>query len=106
MKPRDRKILRQFAGKVREFLPDAEIRAFGSRARGDAHPGSDFDICIVSDALEDKELRSKVRLAAWEVGFEHEIMITTVEFNRYMFDEGMWSESDIVEAIKEEGVEG
>jgi predicted nucleotidyltransferase len=36
MKPSDRKILKQFAERVRAIFPEARIWAFGSRARGDA----------------------------------------------------------------------
>ncbi|MBM5818037.1 MAG: nucleotidyltransferase domain-containing protein [Cyanobacteria bacterium K_Offshore_surface_m2_239] len=43
-------LLRQLAAEIREEIPEAEVRLFGSRARGDARPDSDIDLLItVSD---------------------------------------------------------
>jgi predicted nucleotidyltransferase len=43
-------LLRQLAAEIREEIPDAEVRLFGSHARGDARPDSDIDLLItVSD---------------------------------------------------------
>jgi predicted nucleotidyltransferase len=43
----DRKILKAFSGWGHERFPDARIRAFGSRAKGQATWESDFDKFIV-----------------------------------------------------------
>ncbi|MEB3290787.1 MAG: nucleotidyltransferase domain-containing protein, partial [Leptolyngbya sp.] len=49
MEIRDHQILKEFSANVRQQFPDAQIWAFGSRARGNAQPDSDFDICVVVD---------------------------------------------------------
>jgi predicted nucleotidyltransferase len=42
--------LRQMAAEIRAEIPDAEVRLFGSHARGEARPSSDVDLMItVSD---------------------------------------------------------
>ena len=42
--------LRQLAAEIRAEIPEAEVRLFGSHARGDARPDSDIDLLItVSD---------------------------------------------------------
>ena len=42
--------LRQMAAEIHAEIPDAEVRLFGSHARGDARPSSDVDLMItVSD---------------------------------------------------------
>lgn len=43
----DRRMLHEFAARVRERQPHARVWAFGSRARGDAAPDSDLDLCVV-----------------------------------------------------------
>jgi len=46
----DEALLRQMAAEIREEIPEAEVRLFGSWARGDARPDSDLDLLItVSD---------------------------------------------------------
>lgn len=43
-------LLRQMAAEIREEIPEAEVRLFGSHARGNARPDSDIDLLItVSD---------------------------------------------------------
>ena len=43
-------LLQQIASEIRAEIPEAEVRLFGSHARGDARPGSDIDLLItVSD---------------------------------------------------------
>ena len=42
--------LRQMAAEIHAEIPEAEVRLFGSHARGDARPSSDVDLMItVSD---------------------------------------------------------
>ena len=40
-------LLRQMAAEIREEIPEAEVRLFGSHARGDARPSSDVDLMII-----------------------------------------------------------
>ena len=40
-------LLRQMAAEIREEIPEAEVRLFGSHARGDATPSSDVDLMII-----------------------------------------------------------
>jgi predicted nucleotidyltransferase len=39
-------LLRQMAAQIREEIPGAEVRLFGSHARGQARPDSDIDLLI------------------------------------------------------------
>ncbi|MFN9644791.1 MAG: nucleotidyltransferase domain-containing protein [Cyanobacteriota bacterium] len=39
-------LLRQMAAEIRQEIPEAEVRLFGSHARGDARPDSDIDLLI------------------------------------------------------------
>ena len=36
------------ATSIRQLIPGAEVRLFGSRARGDARPDSDIDLLITA----------------------------------------------------------
>jgi predicted nucleotidyltransferase len=39
-------LLRQMAARIREEIPGAEVRLFGSHAQGQARPDSDIDLLI------------------------------------------------------------
>ncbi|WKN46121.1 nucleotidyltransferase domain-containing protein [Tunicatimonas pelagia] len=67
-------IITQIGQAVRRAEPNAEIILFGSRARGDARPDSDWDVLVLLDgkvtlAREQKIYRliGKVELATEEV---------------------------------------
>ena len=99
----DRTILNQFATKVRQQSPDAQIWAFGSRARGDARPDSDLDICVVVGSLE-PTVKKTISHIAWEIGFHHERLITTVKYSRKQFSQGPCAISPLVQTIRREGI--
>jgi predicted nucleotidyltransferase len=103
MRSSDRKILNQFAARVRALFPEARIWAFGSRARDDAEPDSDMDICIVVEDYSD-EADDQISHVAWEVGFEHDVLITTVVYSAGQFERGPLSFSPLVRAVRREGV--
>jgi len=55
----------------------AEVWFFGSRARGDYAPDSDYDVLIVLDSGDDSQVRDDVRLLAARVSLEHDVLINT-----------------------------
>ena len=103
MQERDRQIFMEFADRVRSRYSSARLWAFGSRARGLAQQDSDLDVCVVLERL-DASIRETISDMAWEVGFEHDVLITTVVFANDMFDHGPASASPLVRTILEEGV--
>ena len=103
MKQEDRQVLEQFALRIRQRYPEARIWAFGSRVRGEAAPESDLDICVVIDELDEKADRF-LSDAAWETGFESDILISVIPFSLKEFDAGPLSVSPLVRIIKQEGV--
>ncbi len=103
MSARDRHVLEIFAARLREHFPDADIWGFGSRARGDATKESDLDVCVVVEGLKHAD-RQTIRYIAWEVGFEHEMLVSTVIYSKDEFEYGPYSESPLVLNILQEGV--
>ena len=105
MSPEDRAILEKFARQIRGQYPQADIRAFGSRARGTAEIDSDLDVCIVLPEVN-RDADRWVRNVAWEIGFDNDRVITTLVIDLQEFLRGPLSESTLVEAIRREGVAG
>jgi len=103
MTEHDHRIFAIFAARVRQHFPAARIRAFGSRARGDATWESDLDICVVLEQLT-SDGRDVIGHIAWEVGFEHELLIMPICFTNEEFERGPMSESTLVMNILQEGV--
>lgn len=103
MTDRDRQILKTFCILVRQQFPEAQIWAFGSRARGDAQPDSDLDICVVVDDLNYNTWKA-ISHAAWEIGFENDVLITTVKYSRQQFESSPYSASPLIKNIINEGI--
>ena len=99
----DLNVVEKFANRLRATYPMARIWAFGSRTRGEGTADSDLDLCLVLERI-DAEIRSRISEIAWEVGFERDVLISTIVFSDEIFDHGPASASPLVKTIREEGV--
>jgi predicted nucleotidyltransferase len=72
-------IIETIKSTAHEYLPDAEVMLFGSRARKDERSDSDYDILLVTKtSLTPKEklpLRTKIRKALLSLGIRSDILI-------------------------------
>ncbi len=100
---RDRNILSHCSSLVRQRFPEARIWAFGSRTTGLATEESDLDVCVVVNRLDDGVDRAIMDIA-WQVGFDHDVIISTVTYSVQEFDRGPCSESTLVQNVLNEGV--
>ena len=96
-------ILEEFGKKVRSVYPKAQIWAFGSYVRGTATAESDLDICVVIPQMHPED-RLAISDMAWEVGFAHDLHISTVVFSDIDFVHGPVSASPLLDGIRSEGV--
>lgn len=99
----DAKLFEEFSAKVRAQFPDAKIWAFGSRARGDAHEGSDLDICVAL-AVVTPEIKERIRYISWEISYESGVLLTSIIFEEERMRKGPLSKSTIVNTILREGI--
>lgn len=62
-----------------------DIILFGSRARGDSSPDSDYDILLLVDN-ETKEIENKIFNTSCEIGWRNNVIITVFVHNKVYFD--------------------
>lgn len=69
MKQHDEKILNLIRNTIREVEPTAQIILYGSRARGEARKGSDWDVLVIVDrprlTIEEK---GNIEYPVWDKG--------------------------------------
>lgn len=72
----EQRALSEFVTRLRDRLNGSlfSVTLFGSRARGDYSPDSDYDVLIVLDN-GDSQIRDDVRLLAARVSLEHDVLI-------------------------------
>jgi predicted nucleotidyltransferase len=70
IKPRAAKRLREFRSEVEQRFPGRvkSVVLFGSRARGDAHEGSDYDVAVFIEGLVD---RRSIDHALSDIAYPH-----------------------------------
>ncbi len=63
---------------VRHHAPEAEVILYGSRARGDAQPDSDWDVLILFPEKPDKSKELAIRRALYTFEWEIDEIITVM----------------------------
>jgi predicted nucleotidyltransferase len=76
------KALKKIVDIIRKVAPKAEIILFGSEARGEARPDSDFDILILEDTesislSRAKEITDPLFMLAYDEGIEVQPILRT-----------------------------
>ncbi len=103
MTQHDLQTARELKKRVSKIIPLIDFRLFGSRARGDVDEFSDMDIFMEFETI-DKELKNRVKNAAWEMTLETGIVVTTLLFSRHEIEDSALRSSPIIRVIMEEGV--
>jgi len=76
---KNKEIFELIKATVCKYLPDAEVLLFGSRARKDAKPDSDYDILVITNVeLDPKQklpLKTTIRKELLKSGVRSDILI-------------------------------
>jgi predicted nucleotidyltransferase len=81
-------MLREIVDRLATELQPERIYLFGSRARGEAHPDSDYDLLVVVKERTDegRELEQRAYGAMWGLGAPVDIVVMTVDYFEWMLD--------------------
>jgi len=96
-------LLQQMAAEIREEIPEAEVRLFGSYPRGDAGPSSDVDLMItVSDDWSATHNRFEVPGRLWNKLARHRVPVDLLLYPRSKVQERRhWLSHVIAQAYRE-----
>ncbi|MCF8232610.1 MAG: nucleotidyltransferase domain-containing protein [Bacteroidales bacterium] len=75
-------ILQLIRKNVNSVEPQAEVILYGSRARGDEHTDSDWDILIIVDYVVDASIEDKFRDVLYDLELETEESLSVFVFSK------------------------
>jgi predicted nucleotidyltransferase len=103
MKNQKEIVLSMIKKQVKEIDPSADIILYGSRARGDEGPDSDWDILILVNTEADIETEKVFRHKLFEVELELGLALSTFVYNKQEWKSKYWM-TPLYKNISNEGI--
>jgi predicted nucleotidyltransferase len=100
---KSKSILTNLKKAVESVDADAQVILFGSRARGDNRPDSDWDLLILPQKEMSHELEDSFRDVIYDLELAHEEVFSMFLFPRSKWNQGA-SPSPLYDNIRKEGV--
>ncbi len=89
---------------VKRMEPGAEIILYGSRARGDAGPDSDWDMLILLDGAVDSRRDRRLCDELYEIELEHDIIVSVMIYSRNIWNSPIYQLSPYRKNVEKEGM--
>ena len=97
-------LLAQVKASVLELEPGAEVILYGSRARGDAGPESDWDFLILLEGPVDDARVDRIRHRLYEIEWQADEVISSIIWNRCDWNADPCAQMPIHDSVVAEGV--
>ena len=89
---------------IHELEPDADIILYGSRARGDAHPESDWDFLILLDGVVDDERTDAIRHRLYDIEWECGEVLSAMVRSRQEWHTPLYQVMPFAQVVREQGM--
>lgn len=89
---------------VRSVAPEAEIVLYGSRARGDATPESDWDLLVLVDGPVTREREQSIRRRLWELEWDSDEVLTSIIHDRQVWDSALYRAMPLHRNVDRDGI--
>jgi uncharacterized protein len=100
----DKKLLERCHAIVVGIEPEAEIFLYGSRARGEAGPDSDYDIFILVNRALTRELEDEISFALYDLEYESDVILSVHIYEKSFFQSPLGKVMPLFNNIRTEGV--
>ena len=103
LQPADSNVVSLLKQRIQIITPVTRMIVFGSRARTDAVKESDLDVFIELPELS-SSLQHKILEIAWEIGFDHDIVISVFLTATSLLVNGPLAGNPVLRTIQTEGM--
>jgi predicted nucleotidyltransferase len=100
----DIELLKRCRKAIRQVVPDVDVILYGSRARGDAHEHSDYDILIVVNGSVDMALEKRILDQIYPLELETCAVLTFIVYSKQDWDSPLYRAMPLHKNIDREGV--
>ena len=100
----ERNLLIKCRDTIKDIDPSAEVILYGSRARGDAEPESDYDLLILTDIDVTLGREDFICRKLYPIELETGKVITTFVYNRRQWDTPLYRAMPFHKNIERDGV--
>lgn len=100
----DKQIVNRCAGEIKKIDPTVTVVLYGSRARGDAQPDSDYDLVILSDAETSLKKEDLFRQQVYEIELETGAMLSVFLFSNKDWQSPLYKAMPFCRNVEKEGV--
>ena len=89
---------------IESIEPSAEVILYGSRARGDAEPDSDYDLLILTDGKVDLKREDVFRRQLFPLEIETGAVLTVILVSRKHWNSALYRSMPFYQNIERDGV--
>lgn len=100
----DKALLDRCRRAIKQAVPDADVILYGSRARGDAHQYSDYDILVLVDQSVNIALKDRILTSVYPLELETGAMLTLVTYDRRRWESSPYRDMPFHKNVERDGV--
>jgi len=100
----DRELMRRIKAVISEVDPESEALLYGSRARGQAGPESDWDLLILLSIPVTEEIKRTIRHRLYEIEWETGQVISCIIHSRDQWDAAPLRETPFRQHVSREAI--